>query len=79
MTLVMMEQKMNTTHPQPTYSQPRGSSTKVYKVDPRGNVIETTTGLTIHAIGDTRVAKLFANQLNGGCGFRGFTPEFILR
>lgn len=70
---------MTNINPQPTMISRRASSTKVYKVDPRGNVIETTTGLTIHAIGDTRVAKLFANQLNGGCGFRGFTPEFILR
>lgn len=69
---------MNNTHQQLTHPS-KGSSTKVYKVDPKGNVIETTTGLVIHPVGDTRVAKIFANQLNGGCGFRGHTPEFILR
>lgn len=72
---------MTTMNPQLTYSpkQQRGSSTKVYKVNPQSQVIETTTGLVIKPFDDSRPAKLFANRLNGGCGFRGFTPEFILR
>lgn len=55
---------------------------KNYKVDlqpgPKCRVIEQPTGLVVANTNDPREAKKFANILNGGNGFNGFTPSFFL-
>lgn len=55
---------------------------KPYKVHHSDNdnpwqVIETPTNQIIAEFTDSRSAKLHANQLNGGNGFRGWTPSFL--
>lgn len=39
-------------------------------------VIEKPTGNVMFA-GAPREGRPFVNRLNGGCGFNGFTPEFM--
>lgn len=59
------------------------SARKNYKVsfgstDTPWAVLEEPTGLLIEQFEDCRAAKIRANVLNGGSGFNGYTPPFIL-
>lgn len=62
------------------------TSNKPYKVDHIQSslggwyeVVERPTNQTLETFDDSRTAKIRANQLNGGCGFRGWTPAYLLQ
>lgn len=43
------------------------------------NIIEINTGNIVFDTGCRTTAASVARRLNGGCGFRGWTPTFILQ
>lgn len=55
---------------------------KNYRVDQKDKtvfaVIEQPTGLEIKKFRESKEAHAFKKRLNGGAGFDGFTPPFIL-
>lgn len=51
---------------------------KNYKVF-EGQVVELPTNQVIRTFPENRSAKVFANRLNGGQGFAGRTPRFLLQ
>ncbi len=57
-------------------------SNKIYQIvreDMSYKVIEQSTGNAVFYVPDKSRALSVAKRLNGGCGFRGWTPTFMLQ